>query len=64
MATTLKGLPIFVFCFTCHQNALSVTNELSRPTWRRSLTAAGAAVVMGILLYFLVGICGYYTFGD
>lgn len=50
----LRGLPIFVFGFTCHQNAVSVTNGLERPTASRSVVAAGSAVATGFCLYTLV----------
>ena len=47
---TLGALPTFVFAFTCHQNVISVTNELSAPTPRRSLTVLAAAVRLSSVL--------------
>ena len=62
--SALSVLPIFIFAFTCHQNALSATNELERPTRSRALAAILGAVGLGLGLYLMVGAGGYFTYGD
>lgn len=64
LATTLDSLPIFIFAYTCHQNAISITNEFTRPTPGRIVGAATSGVVLGLGLYLLVGIGGYLTYGS
>ena len=64
LESTLDSLPIFIFAYTCHQNAISITNEFVRPTPRRIVGATAAGIVLGLVLYLLVGIGGYLTYGD
>ena len=58
---SLTGLPIFIFSFTCHQNSVTVTNELQRATPLRSIVCVVLAILMGLGLYLFVGFCGYST---
>lgn len=37
VVSCLRELPIFVFAYTCHQNIISITNELERPSTGRAL---------------------------
>jgi hypothetical protein len=60
----MRALPIFVFSFTCHQNIVSISNELARPTPRRVLTQAAGAVGAAATVYLVLAHAGYYTFGD
>ena len=60
----LDSLPVFIFAFTCHQNAISITNEMVMPTPRRVAGAAASATALALGLYLIVGIGGYYTYGD
>jgi amino acid permease len=64
MSATLSALPTFVFSFTCHQNIISVTNELRAPTPRRGLTVIGAAVGLAFVQYTVLGTAALLTFGD
>lgn len=64
LPSTLDSMPIFIFAFTCHQNAISISNELDRPTPRRCLIATVIAMLMALVLYLVVGIGGYATYGD
>jgi len=61
---TMSVLPIYIFAFTCHQNALSVTNEMHRPTRARVWVAAMGACLLGLGLYLIAGLGGYDTFGS
>jgi amino acid permease len=62
--STLANLSIFIFSFTCHQNIFAVVNELKRPTHRRVSTVVATAIGCALILYFIVAIEGYRTFGD
>ena len=55
MGATLGALPTFVFSFTCHQNIISVTNELRAPTPRRGLIVIGTAVGLAFVQYAALG---------
>ena len=57
-------MPIFIFAFTTNQNAISITNELQRPTPNRILLSTCIAIVLALCLYLLTGIGGYSTYGD
>ncbi|ORX82679.1 hypothetical protein BCR32DRAFT_267463 [Anaeromyces robustus] len=59
-----KNLPIFVFAFTCHQNILSVYNEMKDNRQKNVNKIITSSIVFGMVLYWIVGICGYLTFGD
>ena len=60
----LRELPIFVFAFTCHQNIISATNELDRPTTGRVLTSISGAVGLAGTSYLILAYSGYFTYGD
>jgi len=62
--TTLSSLPLYIFAFSCHQNALSTTNEMAHPTQANVLKAVIGAISLGVALYFVVGFGGYSTFGS
>jgi len=59
----LKVIPIFVFAFTCQQNAYSITNELKNNTQNRLNAVIAGTVGLCTALYALVAYCGYATFG-
>jgi len=59
-----KNLPIFVFAFTCHQNILSVYNEMKDNRQKNVNKVITSSIVFGMVLYWVVGVCGYLTFGD
>ena len=61
---SFKVLSIFVFGFTCHQNAYAIVNEMQRPTQFRIDGVFCTAITSGALLYLIVGISGYSTYGD
>jgi len=59
-----KNLPIFVFAFTCHQNILSVYNEMKDNRQKNVNKVISSSIGFGAILYWIVGIYGYLTFGD
>lgn len=63
-APTARALPIFVFSFTCHQNIVSISNELARPTSRRVLWLILAATGLAATAYLAIAHAGYATFGE
>jgi amino acid permease len=58
-----KLFPVFIFSFTCHQNAFLVANELQNRTLPRMTTVMGNSIGFAILCYLLVIFSGYTTFG-
>ena len=59
----LRSVPIFVFAYTCHQNIISITNELHSPTPPRVLHVIGASALVALGVYLLISFSGYTTFG-
>eukprot|EP00033_Pygsuia_biforma_P004413 GCRY01004837.1.p1 GENE.GCRY01004837.1~~GCRY01004837.1.p1 ORF type:complete len:511 (-),score=121.43 GCRY01004837.1:377-1909(-) len=59
-----QALPIFVFAFTCHQNAFQIHNELVDPTPSRINTVLFAAMANCAIVYLSIGVSGYLTFGN
>lgn len=64
LSSVLSSLPIIIFAFTCHQNMYSVLNELALPTDKNIEQVIGISVGSSGLLYILVGLCGYFSFGN
>ena len=60
----MKVIPIFIFSFTCHQNAFSITNELKNNTLSRLSIVIVNSITGCLIIYCAVGYCGYYTYGD
>ena len=58
-----RSVPIFVFAYTCHQNIISITNELQSPTPQRVLHVIGASALVALSIYLLISFSGYTTFG-
>jgi len=61
---TLRALPLFVFSFTCHQNMISITNELLRPSRGRCWAVALCSIGTAIIVYLCMSFSGYATFGS
>ena len=59
----LRAVPIFVFSYTCHQNIVSITNELHQPTRARTGLVILASVLGALSIYLLISVSGYITFG-
>uniref|UniRef100_A0A060TC86 ARAD1B21538p n=1 Tax=Blastobotrys adeninivorans TaxID=409370 RepID=A0A060TC86_BLAAD len=62
--SVLSALPIIVFAFTCHQNMFSVLNELHDQSVKTVSTMISGSIGTAGFLYMLVGLCGYFSFGD
>lgn len=60
----LSVSPIFVFAFTCAHNMLAVYNELEDHTEKRTNTVITWSIGLAGVLYELVAILGYLTFGS
>lgn len=58
-----SSVPVFIFCFTCHQNLFPIANELKQRTVGRLDTVTFGAVSAALALYFCVGCGGYITYG-
>ncbi|KAJ3407450.1 hypothetical protein HDV05_005411 [Chytridiales sp. JEL 0842] len=57
-------LPIFVFAFTCHQNIFSIYNELIDNTFKRIGKVIRLSIGTALIIYQVVGILGYLSFGN
>ena len=63
--STLASLPVFVFAFTCHQNVFPVVNEMRPPDkLGRTDVAVLVAVTLSLVVFGLVSLGGYSTFGS
>ena len=61
--SVLEAVPIFVFSYTCHQNIISITNELLLPTPSRTNRLIATSVLAALAVYLLISLSGYLTFG-
>ena len=61
---TVSIFPVFVFAFTCAQNMLPVYNELFNNVEGRVNTAIGSSIGTGGIVYLIVGVLGYISFGN
>eukprot|EP00126_Sphaerothecum_destruens_P004540 Sdes_comp18242_c0_seq1m7856 len=57
----IRSLPIMMFSFTCHQNIYFVHNEMKNPTKSRTTITIVVALSFALILYLVVGVCGYMT---
>ncbi|CAN0462834.1 unnamed protein product [Laminaria digitata] len=61
--TILQTLPIFVFCFTCHQNIFTICNEIVRPTPARVDMVIVCSMMLATATYLSLSWGAYATFG-
>ena len=54
----LRAVPIFVFSYTCHQNIISITNELRAPTRTRATGVIMTSVGFALAVYLLISFSG------
>ncbi|KXT16163.1 hypothetical protein AC579_892 [Pseudocercospora musae] len=64
LGSTLSSFPVIVFAYTCHQNMFSILNEIKDPSPARTTTVVTASIGSAAIIYVLVAITGYLTFGD
>lgn len=69
VSLTLLLFPIFVFAYTCHQNMFAIINELKPSDTNGSQTRQlnmiiRNAISTACVLYIVVGVIGYLTFGN
>ncbi|KAG9036330.1 hypothetical protein FRB95_009252 [Tulasnella sp. JGI-2019a] len=62
--TFLSTFPVQVFAFTCAQNLFPIYNELYQNTQKRMNTIIGSAIGTATIIYEVVSIFGYLTFGS
>lgn len=60
----LSSLPVFVFAFTCHQNIFSIVNEIKDVRQTKINAVLGTAIGGSWIVYLLVAISGYLSYGD
>ena len=66
-SSILRALPIYTFAYTCHQNIVSISNEMAldgRPAPERVIRVIQGALPFALAVYFSVAVAGYTTFGN
>ncbi|KAK3186149.1 hypothetical protein K4F52_005139 [Lecanicillium sp. MT-2017a] len=61
---TLSTLPVVVFAYTCHQNMFSIVNEIKDNSPGNMVSVVGSSIGSAGVIYLLVAITGYITFGN
>eukprot|EP01032_Pedospumella_encystans_P014512 gene14512-16659_t len=61
---SLKAMPIFVFGFTCQQNAFAVCNEMRNITIGRVNISIVGSIATTLMFYLVLAGVGYATFGS
>lgn len=60
----IQSIPVQVFAYTCAQNIFAVFNELKSNTQPRLNMAIGTSIGGAAIIYEVLGILGYMTFGS
>ncbi|GAA5913252.1 hypothetical protein JCM6882_000043 [Rhodosporidiobolus microsporus] len=60
----IQSLPVQIFAFTCAQNIFAVFNELKTNSQPRLNVVIGTSIGSAAIIYELLGILGYVTFGS
>ncbi|KAH7913827.1 transmembrane amino acid transporter protein-domain-containing protein [Hygrophoropsis aurantiaca] len=60
----ISTFPVQVFAFTCSQNLFPIFNELSTNSQQRMNYVIGASIGGAILIYEIIAVFGYLTFGS
>eukprot|EP00761_Pharyngomonas_kirbyi_P006526 gb/GECH01006533.1/.p1 GENE.gb/GECH01006533.1/~~gb/GECH01006533.1/.p1 ORF type:complete len:580 (+),score=102.31 gb/GECH01006533.1/:1-1740(+) len=58
----VQTFSILSFAFSTHFNIYTIYRELKNPTTKRVRTMAGGSFGIVLIIYLLVGICGFFTF--
>ena len=61
---SMRKLPVYFFAFSCMQNLFTVVNEIENFTVRRVQTVCASAVSTGLILYLVVMLVPFITFGS
>lgn len=61
---TLSSFPVIVFAYTCHQNMFSILNEIANNSHFNTTSVVGTSIGSAGLIYVLVAITGYLSFGN
>lgn len=56
--------PIIVFAYSGHQNMFSIINEAANNSLKSMTRLVNIAIICASVLFILVGLTGYLTFGD
>ena len=59
-----ESAPLYIFAYGGHPLAFILTNELENPTLKRINITLMNAFSFVTMVYAVVGLCGYFTFGD
>ncbi|KAJ9066538.1 hypothetical protein DSO57_1008476 [Entomophthora muscae] len=59
-----SGFPILLYAFSCHENIFSVYNELLDNSAFNLCLIVNGAIGSSVLVYAVVGILGYLTYGS
>ncbi|RMD43470.1 hypothetical protein DV735_g1643, partial [Chaetothyriales sp. CBS 134920] len=60
----LSSFPVIVFGYTCHQNMFSILNEIGNNSPFRTTTVVVASIGTAAVIYLVVAITGYLSFGN
>ncbi|WWD22334.1 hypothetical protein CI109_106825 [Kwoniella shandongensis] len=61
---TMSSFPVQVFAYTCSQNLFPIYNELENKSQKRMNTVIGTSIGSAAVVYEILGIVGYLTFGS
>jgi len=60
----MQAIPTFITAYTCQPQIFSIYNDLRNATPKKMDIVSGSALSICALLYILMGICGYVTYGS
>ncbi|PCH36218.1 vacuolar amino acid transporter 5 [Wolfiporia cocos MD-104 SS10] len=60
----VSTFPVQVFAFTCAQNIFPIFNEISSNTQARMNIVIGTSIGSAVLIYEIIAVFGYLTFGS
>ncbi|OCH96252.1 hypothetical protein OBBRIDRAFT_765760 [Obba rivulosa] len=60
----VSTFPVQVFAFTCAQNLFPIFNEITSNTQARMNTVIGASIGSAAVIYEIIAVFGYLTFGS
>ncbi|KAI0825680.1 vacuolar amino acid transporter 5 [Irpex lacteus] len=63
-SNTISTFPVQVFAYTCAQNLFPIFNEINRNTQKRMNIVIGTSIGGAAVIYEIIAIFGYLTFGS